>query len=154
MAYRKSIKEKQESGTYNVTRERGKSNISIKNDISKIQKPDFLDKNGAMIWDFMISQLSEEHIKSVDIGIFSRWCSLFADFCLVTKAINEGGLLFQDEETGLGEVNNLFETKLKISNALINIEKQLGFTPVTRNSVVIPDKEEEDLSQFLELINR
>ena len=42
MAYKKSIKEKKDSGTYNVTRERGKANIEPVADITSIKKPDFL----------------------------------------------------------------------------------------------------------------
>ena len=125
MAYKKSIKEKKDSGTYNVTRERGKSNIEPVADITSIKKPDFLDKNAGLIWDFAVSQLSEGHVKTIDIGIFSRWCSLFSDFCQITQAISEAGLVAQDEETG----------------------------PVTRNSVIVPDKEEDAASAFLELLN-
>lgn len=153
MAYKKSIKEKKDSGTYNVTRERGKANIEPVADINSIKKPDFLDKNAGLIWDFAVSQLSEGHVKTIDIGIFSRWCSLFSDFCQITQAISEAGLIAQDEETGQNSINILHEQKIKISNALLTLEKQLGFTPVTRNSVIVPDKEEDAASAFLELLN-
>ena len=153
MAYKKSIKEKKDSGTYNVTRERGKANIEPVADITSIKKPDFLDKNAGLIWDFAVSQLSEGHVKTIDIGIFSRRCSLFSDFCQITQAISEAGLVAQDEETGQNSINVLHEQKIKISNALLALEKQLGFTPVTRNSVIVPDKEEDAASAFLELLN-
>ena len=57
------------------------------------------------------------------------------------------------EETGLTGVNSLLKTKIKLSETLLNLEKQLGFTPITRNSVIVPDKEEMDTSAFLELVN-
>ena len=120
MAYKKSIKEKKDSGTYNVTRERGKANIEPVADITSIKKPDFLDKNAGLIWDFAVSQLSEGHVKTIDIGIFSRWCSLFSDFCQITQAISEAGLVAQDEETGQNSINVLHEQKIKISNASSN----------------------------------
>ena len=122
MAYKKNIAEKKASGTYNVTRERGRANISPVYDIKHISKPDFLDENAKKIWDFAVSQLSEEHVKSLDFGVFSRWCSLFSDFCQVTQAIQEGGLLVSDEETGTGMMNNLYDSKIKISNAFIKNE--------------------------------
>jgi Phage terminase, small subunit len=152
MAYKKNIAEKKASGTYNVTRERGRANISPVYDIKHISKPDFLDENAKKIWDFAVSQLSEEHVKSLDFGVFSRWCSLFSDFCQVTQAIQEGGLLVSDEETGTGMMNNLYDSKIKISNALLNLEKQLGFTPITRNSVIVPDKTEDMVNEFMELL--
>ena len=143
MAYKKNIAEKKASGTYNVTRERGRANISPVYDIKHISKPDFLDENAKKIW---------EHVKSLDFGVFSRWCSLFSDFCQVTQAIQEGGLLVSDEETGTGMMNNLYDSKIKISNALLNLEKQLGFTPITRNSVIVPDKTEDMVNEFMELL--
>ena len=88
----------------------------------------------------------------MDFGVFSRWCSLFSDFCQVTQAIQEGGLLVSDEETGTGMMNNLYDSKIKISNALLNLEKQLGFTPITRNSVIVPDKTEDMVNEFMELL--
>ena len=77
----------------------------------------------------------------------------FSDFCQITQAISEAGLVAQDEETGQNSINVLHEQKIKISNALLALEKQLGFTPVTRNSVIVPDKEEDAASAFLELLN-
>ena len=154
MAYKKSIQEKKESGTYNVTRDKGKANLEPTADINAIQKPDFLDKNAGLIWDFTVSQLSEGHVKTIDIGIFSRWCSLFSDFCQITKAISEAGLIAQDEETGQNSINFLYDQKIKISNAMLTLEKQLGFTPVTRNSVIVPDKEEDAANAFLELLKK
>ena len=47
MAYKKNIAEKKASGTYNVTRERGRANISPVYDIKHISKPDFFENVAA-----------------------------------------------------------------------------------------------------------
>lgn len=153
MAYKKSIEQKKRSGTYNVTRERGRANIKAVNSIKEISPPDFLDDNAVQIWKFAVSQLTEDHVKSLDMSVFCRWCSLFSDFCQISQAISAGGIVISDEETGMTGVNSLLKTKIKLSETLLNLEKQLGFTPITRNSVIVPDKEEMDTSAFLELVN-
>ena len=151
---RKSIEEKKEAGTYNVTRDKGKANLKVKHGIQDIKKPPYLDDNACKIWDYIVPELADEHITAIDVGLFSRWCSLFSDFCQITMAINDAGLLSKDADTGLSYVNNLYDNKLKISNGLLSLEKQLGFTPVTRNNVVVADKEDADMSVFMELLSK
>jgi Phage terminase, small subunit len=152
MAYKKSIKEKENAGTLNVTREKGRANIKAVNSIKEISPPDFLDENAVMIWKFAVSQMTEEHVKSLDMSVFCRWCSLFSDFCQVSQLINEAGLVVEDDETGIIKENMLLKTKIKLSETLLGLEKQLGFTPLTRNSVIIPNEEDADAAQFLELL--
>ena len=68
--------------------------------------------------------------------------------------INAAGLIVEDEETGVGRENVLLKTKIKLSETLLGLEKQLGFTPVTRNSVIIPDQEDAAAAEFLELLRK
>lgn len=152
MAYKKSLKEKENAGTLNVTREKGRANVKAVNSIKEISPPDFLDDNAVQIWKFAVSQMTEEHVKSLDMAVFCRWCSLFADFCQVSQMINAAGLIVEDEETGVGRENVLLKTKIKLSETLLGLEKQLGFTPLTRNSVIIPDQEDAAAAEFLELM--
>lgn len=152
MAYKKSIKEKENAGTLNVTREKGRANIKAVNSIKEISPPDFLDDNAVMIWKFAVSQMTEEHVKSLDMSVFCRWCSLFSDFCQVSQLINEAGLVVEDDETGIIKENMLLKTKIKLSETLLGLEKQLGFTPLTRNSVIIPNQEDAAAAEFLELM--
>lgn len=152
MAYKKSIKEKENAGTLNVTREKGRANIKAVNSIKEISPPDFLDENAVMIWKFAVSQMTEEHVKSLDMSVFCRWCSLFSDFCQVSQLINEAGLVVEDDETGIIKENMLLKTKIKLSETLLGLEKQLGFTPLTRNSVIIPNQEDAAAAEFLELL--
>lgn len=152
MAYKKSLKEKENAGTLNVTREKGRANIKAVNSIKEISPPDFLDDNAVMIWKFAVSQMTDEHVKSLDMSIFCRWCSLFSDFCQVSQLINEAGLVVEDAETGIIKENMLLKTKIKLSETLVGLEKQLGFTPITRNSVIIPDQEDAAAAEFLELL--
>ena len=152
MAYKKSIKEKENAGTLNVTREKGRANIKAVNSIKEISPPDFLDENAVMIWKFAVSQMTEEHVKSLDMSVFCRWCSLFSDFCQVSQLINEAGLVVEDDETGIIKENMLLKTKIKLSETLLGLEKQLGFTPLTRNSVIIPNQEDAAAAEFLELM--
>lgn len=152
MAYKKSIKEKENAGTLNVTREKGRANIKTVNSIKEISPPDFLDENAVMIWKFAVSQMTEEHVKSLDMSVFCRWCSLFSDFCQVSQLINEAGLVVEDDETGIIKENMLLKTKIKLSETLLGLEKQLGFTPLTRNSVIIPNQEDAAAAEFLELL--
>lgn len=152
MAYKKSIKEKENAGTLNVTREKGRANLKAVNSIKEISPPDFLDENAVMIWKFAVSQMTEEHVKSLDMSVFCRWCSLFSDFCQVSQLINEAGLVVEDDETGIIKENMLLKTKIKLSETLLGLEKQLGFTPLTRNSVIIPNQEDAAAAEFLELM--
>lgn len=152
MAYKKSIKEKENAGTLNVTREKGRANLKAVNSIKEISPPDFLDENAVMIWKFAVSQMTEEHVKSLDMSVFCRWCSLFSDFCQVSQLINEAGLVVEDDETGIIKENMLLKTKIKLSETLLGLEKQLGFTPLTRNSVIIPNQEDAAAAEFLELL--
>lgn len=152
MAYKKSIKEKENAGTLNVTREKGRANIKAVNSIKEISPPDFLDDNAVQIWKFAVSQMTEEHVKSLDMSVFCRWCSLFSDFCQVSQLINEAGLVVEDDETGIIKENMLLKTKIKLSETLLGLEKQLGFTPLTRNSVIIPNQEDAAAAEFLELL--
>lgn len=119
-------------------------------DIIKMQIPSDLTQGAKDLWQFAVEAMPRDLVTTLDAGVFTRWCMLFDNYMVLSKSLNDMGVLVYDED-GNAKLNPIQNTLIKLSAELRGIELQLGFTPAARTKVSTTTSKEEDKNSFLDL---
>jgi len=144
----KSTAIKKLQGTYEACKT-NQSEPVVAADISQIAPPELLNKNAREIWKFAISQMPKGMISALDFSIFMRWCSLVDQYHSTVRNIDKNGVMIVDD-ADREIVNPAIAIELKLNASIKDLEKELGFTPVSRTKV-ISHEPEANSNPFLEL---
>jgi P27 family predicted phage terminase small subunit len=94
----------------------------------------------ADLWRYLVSNTPAGVLHANNAALLERYCELLAQYREVVREIAKrgvGGLLAKDR-FGLPTRSILFELQMELSRLLKECETELGFTPVSRARVQVP----------------
>lgn len=127
-----------------------KKEVSAITSITQCSPPTYLDEGAKAVWDFAISQIPEGLITSLDLALLTRWCVAFNQYQQVYSYIKRNGVVEVDDN-GKAMPNRFFSLEIKLSAAMREIEREIGFTPASRTRISASTPQKEEKNEFLDL---
>lgn len=94
----------------------------------------------ADLWRYLVGSKPPGVLHANNAALLERYCELLAQYRDVVREISKrgvGGLLTKDRH-GMPARSILFELQMELSRSLKECEAELGFTPVSRARVQVP----------------
>lgn len=111
------------------------------NGVLPVAPPPGLTKDARAAWEMAVQFSPKGHLTAVDHALLERWCRSYALYRKLQKTVDHDGVLSPDDP---GKMLPQFVALMKIQSQMLAIEKELGFTPVSRARVTVPQQESKD----------
>lgn len=139
-----------------VKRERGTKERPPKTSQSLVlasipeRAPKGLSREARTAWRMAVRFAPKGVFTPLDIGLLEKWCRTYA---LYRKAIQEAENtpFFYIDPKGRTVEHPIHKTANSYGRLMLNIEKELGFSPVSRARVRPSETEEDDGNDFLNM---
>lgn len=114
------------------------------------EAPAELGAKGRKVWGQLWTAASAWISPTTDIGMVTRYCSLWDAHAAFSKIVDEEGLMSVGS-TGQPKVHPAFTQLMEVNTALLRMEGHLGFTPSARAALGVAEvKRQSALEQLLE----
>lgn len=111
-------------------------------DLSPTKPPSILSTGAKKLWTYALEQMPPRLVTTLDGGLFARWCILQDQFIKLSTELKKLPLVVEDKN-GKECISTILKAELAVSNSIITIEKELGFTPASRAKISLPTEEQE-----------
>uniref|UniRef100_UPI0040292AF8 P27 family phage terminase small subunit n=1 Tax=Mesosutterella multiformis TaxID=2259133 RepID=UPI0040292AF8 len=97
------------------------------------------------VWALAVKNAPKGRLSVVDGPALEQWCRTYALWRRMAKTVEHGALFDEEETAGRRKLSPEFQAMQILAGTLIKLEKELGFTPVSRAHA--PAQEEELLEK-------
>lgn len=135
---RKTEKEKELSGTAQPVR---RIKLPFVDKQLSPEPPKGLRQEAKDAWTLAVENCPPGILSVLDLSVLERWCRNYALYRKVAREVEDEGVVSVLDDT---KVTGKFNAMIKLQQILLAIEKELGFTPVSRARVHAPEDENND----------
>ena len=103
-------------------------------------------------WTNVLANVPAGTLKATDVAVFERWCRNYALYRKLAKMVerSDGSCLITVDDKGNRRAAPEFLMMQQVDSTLLKLEKELGFTPVSRTRAPVAESEEKDSSNPFE----
>ena len=135
---RKTEKEKELSGTAQPSR---KPRLPVVDKQLSPEPPTGLRQEAKDAWKLAVENTPPGILSVLDLSVLERWCRNYALYRKIAREVEDEGVVSELDDT---KITAKFNAMVKLQQILLAIEKELGFTPVSRARVHAPEAENND----------
>ena len=135
---RKTEKEKELSGTAQPSR---KPRLPVVDKQLSPEPPTGLRQEAKDAWKLAVENTPPGILSVLDLSVLERWCRNYALYRKIAREVEDEGVVSELDDT---KITAKFNAMVKLQQILWAIEKELGFTPVSRARVHAPEDENND----------
>nr|DAD95609.1 MAG TPA: terminase small subunit [Siphoviridae sp. ctQU013] len=140
---RKSDAEKSARGT--LQKCRSSKPYPVSGSVLSEEPPVGIPGDAKEVWVLAVKNAPKGRLSVVDGPALEQWCRTYALWRRMAKTVEHGALFDEEETTGRRKLSPEFQAMQILVGTLIKLEKELGFTPVSRAHA--PAQEEELLEK-------
>lgn len=135
----KSNLQKKLTGTLQPCRAK-KSKFTVEGFLQE-KPPTGLDKTAKAAWRMAVQFAPPGMLTALDHGVLERWCRNYSWFRQLSKQLDTEGFTVMDEKGNVFK-NPIADLVLKVQGVMLNLEKELGFSPAARARVRVPEQKQ------------
>jgi P27 family predicted phage terminase small subunit len=152
-AKRTSEAEKKAKGVHLSARSASSKKLSQQIAVSELlnaEPPRGMTADAKAAWRLALENAPRGYLAVVDLPALERWCGQYALYRKLAKQVgrSEGNALIMYDDKGNRKLAPEFAAMLQLSSAMLKLEKEFGFTPVSRARAPAPESTEEKENDF------
>lgn len=109
------------------------------------EPPTGLRQEAKDVWKLAIENAPPGTLNVLDLSVLERWCRNYALYRKVAREVDDQGVVSILDDSKL---SGKFNAMIKLEQALLAAERELGFTPLARTRVTAPTEDENNDTRF------